>query len=406
MFVSFFPKPSLFFPLVLLWGIAMVLLWYFGGAEFGRHFGMPPAEADAEPIIGVKVFISPPFLWFYLYFTITSAIFGGFWYIFSPHPWQHWSVFGSALILFVTYFDVQVSVAINAWYHPFWNLIQQGLSESGSVQAQDYYWALVDFAGIAFLAITVGTLSIFFVNHYVFRWRTAMNNYYMTNWSRLRRVEGAAQRVQEDTMRFAKTLEGLGVSLVGSIMTLIAFLPILFKFSETVNDMPIIGTVPHALFWAALLWAILGTGFLLLVGIKLPGLEFNNQRVEAAYRKELVYGEDEPDRAAPLTVTELFHAVRRNYFRLYFHYVYFNLARIFYFQADVIFPILILIPSIIAGKLTLGLFQQILNAFNKIRSSFQYLVNSWPTIIELLSVYKRLRAFEKILNEDKVDMFK
>jgi len=234
MFVSFFPKPALFFPLVLLWTIAVVLLWYFGGEEFGRHLGLPPAEMDADPIIGVKVFISPPFLWFYLYFALSAAIFGGIWCVINPHPWQHWSIFGSALILFVTYFDVQVSVAINAWYHPFWNLIQQGLSEPGTVQATDYYWALVDFAGIAFLAITVGTLSIFFINHYVFRWRTAMNSYYMANWPQLRVIEGAAQRVQEDTMRFAKTLEGLGVSLVGSIMTLIAFLPILFKFSEIV----------------------------------------------------------------------------------------------------------------------------------------------------------------------------
>ena len=30
-----------------------------------------------------------------------------------------------------------------------------------------------------------------------------------------------------------------------------------------------------------------------LVGIKLPGLEYNNQVVEAAFRKELVYGEDD-----------------------------------------------------------------------------------------------------------------
>ena len=35
-----------------------------------------------------------------------------------------------------------------------------------------------------------------------------------------------------------------------------------------------------------------GTVLLMVVGIKLPGLQFNNQKVEAAYRKELVYGED------------------------------------------------------------------------------------------------------------------
>ena len=232
-----------------------------------------------------------------------------------------------------------------------------------------------------------------------------MNDYYMAHWPKLRTIEGAAQRVQEDTMRFSTTLEQLGVSLVRSIMTLIAFLPVLFTFSEKVSDLPIIGHVPHALVWAAIIWALFGTGFLALVGIKLPGLEFNNQRVEAAYRKELVYGEDFAERAEPATVRELFQAVRHNYFRLYFHYVYFNVARIFYIQADNIFPTLILVPSIVAGKLTLGLMNQILNVFDQVRNSFQYLVNSWTTIIELLSIYKRLRSFEAKIGGEPLPKF-
>jgi peptide/bleomycin uptake transporter len=32
-----------------------------------------------------------------------------------------------------------------------------------------------------------------------------------------------------------------------------------------------------------------------------------------------------------------------------------------------------------------------------VTSSFQYLVTSWPTIVELLSIYKRLRAFESAI---------
>jgi peptide/bleomycin uptake transporter len=86
--------------------------------------------------------------------------------------------------------------------------------------------------------------------------------------------------------------------------------------------------------------------------------------------------------------------VRRNYFRLYFHYLYFNVARIFYLQINNIFALVILGPSIIAGRITLGALNQITNAFSQVTSSFQYLVTSWPTIVELLSIYKRLRAFE------------
>ena len=200
-------------------------------------------------------------------------------------------------------------------------------------------------------------------------------------------------------MRFAKTTESLGVSLIQALMTLMAFLPVLLQLSSHVKSLPIIGSIPYALVWAAVGWAVLGTVILMLVGYKLPGLEFNNQKVEAAYRKELVYGEDYADRADPLTLKQLFSKVRFNYFRLYFHYAYFNLVRIWYMQLDNIYGLFVLFPSIAAGTITLGLMMQILNVFGKVRESFQYLIESWPTIIELLSIYKRLRAFESTLNK-------
>lgn len=394
MFVSFFPQPKLFFLSALGWSVFLVLVWFFLGDQLGAMFGFEPVAPDAPPIIGVSSFWSTPFLWFYLYFAAGVAIFAAFWHFFSPHPWERWSILGSALILFATYFQVQVSVAINDWYGPFYNLIQTALSKSAPVEISDFYGELITFAGIAFVAVAVGVLTRFFVSHYIFRWRTAMNDYYMSHWPRLRHIEGASQRVQEDTMRFSTTMEGLGVSLVDSVMTLIAFLPVLLRLSENVTELPFVGPVPHALVVVAILWSLFGTAFLALVGIKLPGLEFRNQRVEAAYRKELVYGEDNADRADPPTVVELFSNVRKNYFRLYFHYMYFNVARIFYLQTDNIFPYIVLAPTIVAGKITLGAMNQILNAFSQVRSSFQYLVNSWTTIVELLSIYKRLRAFE------------
>nr|WP_281198730.1 SbmA/BacA-like family transporter [Novosphingobium rosa] len=44
--------------------------------------------------------------------------------------------------------------------------------------------------------------------------------------------------------------------------------------------------------------------------------------MEAAYRKELVYGEDDPLRAQPPTLATLFDGMRRNYVRLYLHYAF------------------------------------------------------------------------------------
>jgi peptide/bleomycin uptake transporter len=396
-FVSFFPLPRLFLLSILVWITATVSFWYLGGAGLGTVFGLPPAAEGAAPIIGAAVFISTPFLWFYCYYAVAVLVFAAFWRAFAPHRWSRWSILGSALILFATYFQVQVSVAINTWYGPFYDLVQAALSKSRPVEIAEFYAGLMDFASIAFVAVTVGVLMRFFVSHWIFRWRTAMNDYYMGHWHTLHRIEGAAQRVQEDTMRFSATMENLGVSLVEAVLTLVAFLPVLLVLSANVTELPLVGEIPYALVVVALFWSLFGTGFLALVGIRLPTLEFRIQRVEAAYRKELVYGEDDRARAQPPTVQELFANVRRGYFTLYFHYMYFNVARIVYLQADNIFPFVVLAPTIVAGKITLGAMSQILNAFEKVRSSFQYLVTSWTTIIEMLSIYKRLRAFEAMI---------
>jgi peptide/bleomycin uptake transporter len=403
-FVSFFSRPKLFFWSAVLWTLAAVLFWFFGGAELGEKIGLGP-QPSGPPAIGISVFLSEPFLWFYIYYVLAVAIFAAFWMFYAPHRWALWSILGSALIIFTTYFQVQVSVAINNWYGPFYDLIQAALSKSRPVGLEEFYGYLVSFAGIAFVAVAVGVLTRFFVSHYIFRWRTAMNEHYMAHWGLLRPIEGASQRVQDDTMRFSTTTESLGVNLIDSVMTLIAFLPVLMRLSANVTELPLVGEIPYALVVVSIVWSLFGTAFLALVGIKLPGLQFRNQRVEAAYRKELVYGEDDSSHAQPPTVAELFSNVRRNYFRLYFHYMYFNVARIFYLQTDNIFPYIVLGPTIVAGKITLGAMNQILNAFEQVRSSLQYLVNSWTTIVELLSIYKRLRALDaKIRGEPLPDI--
>lgn len=314
---------------------------------------------------------------------------------FLSRHWWRWSIAGTALILFAIWYRVQLDVQINDWFGTFYDLIQKALTTPGSITPGQYWDQLGTFISIAMIYVTVAVLIDFFVKHYVFRWRTAMNDYYMAHWPKLRTIEGAAQRVQEDTMRFASIVEGLGVELMRSLMTLVAFLPILWALSDKITQLPFIGSIPHSLVWVSICWAVFGTLLLAVTGMLLPGLQFQNQRVEAAYRKELVYGEDDPGRASLPVAASLFQHVRRNYFRLFFHYLYFDVVKWSYIQVSVLVPLIAMGPTIIAGVITFGVMQQIARAFDKVTESFQYLVLSWTTIVELISVYKRLRAFEE-----------
>ncbi len=314
---------------------------------------------------------------------------------FLSRRWLPWSLLGTALILFATWYRVNLDVQINEWFGTFYDLVQKALGKPGSITLPEFWGHLMTFGRIALVYVTIAVVLDFFVKHYIFRWRTAMNDYYMAHWERLRHIEGAAQRVQEDTMRFARIMESLGVDFMRSMMTLVAFLPILWALSAKVTELPWVGPVSHSLVWVAIGFALAGTVVMALVGIKLPGLEFHNQRVEAAYRKELVHGEDDAGRASPAVAQSLFRNVRHNYFRLFFHYLYFDVVKWSYLQFGVLVPYIALGPTLVAGLITLGVMQQIVRAFGRVEQSFQYLVLSWTTVVELISVYKRLRAFER-----------
>jgi peptide/bleomycin uptake transporter len=314
---------------------------------------------------------------------------------FFSRRWMPWSILGTALILGATWYRVNLDVQINEWFGSFYDLVQKALGTPGSITLPEFWGHLMTFGRIAMLYVTIAVVLDFVIKHYIFRWRTAMNDYYMAHWHQLRHVEGAAQRVQEDTMRFARIMEGLGVDFMRSLMTLAAFLPILWTLSARVTELPWIGPVQHSLIYVAIVFALAGTALLAVVGLKLPGLEFQNQRVEAAYRKELVYAEDDAARASPPVVQKLFGDVRTNYFRLFFHYLYFDVAKWSYLQFGVLVPYIALGPTLVGGAITLGVMQQIVRAFDRVESAFQFLVLSWSTVVEMISVYKRLRAFER-----------
>ena len=298
---------------------------------------------------------------------------------FLNRKWQGWAWAGTAVILAAIWFKVELDVQINEWFGVFYDGIQDILKSPNSVTFPQFLAKLLVFAKIAGVSIVLTILLDFFSKHYIFRWRSAMTEYYEANWHWVRQVEGASQRIQEDTMRFARTMEALGESFIRAVLTLVAFL----------------GHVPHSLVFVALVFSIVGTVVLAAVGVKLPGLEYNNQRVEAAYRKELVLGEDDAMRAQPENLRVLFGAVRRNNFVLYAHYLYFDLVRWSYLQFAVVVPYMALGPSLIAGALSLGVLQQVVRAFGKVQDAFQFLVQSWTTIVELMSIYKRLREFER-----------
>ena len=305
-----------------------------------------------------------------------------------------WAYLGSAVILTSLWLSVQIDVQINEWFGGFYDMIQKALATPNAVTIEEYFGGLYSFAKLAALWIILGLATSFLTSHFLFRWRTSMVEFYHSVYDKARTIEGASQRVQEDTIRFSRIMEGLGTSLIESIMVLVEYFPLLMGLAVGIPIMWF-GEWEFGLVVSALIWAVGGT--LLMIGLawllRLVGIEYDLQKREAAYRKVLVIAEDDGT-IRPKSLDELFEGVRIIHFKSYLNYLYFNIGRLAYLQVNVLVAYIVLAPAIVAGVMTLGVMQQIIRAFGRVEGSLQYLFNSWPTIIELASVYKRLREFE------------
>ena len=312
-----------------------------------------------------------------------------------------WSWLGSFIILSSLWVQVKIDVKINEWFGVFYDMIQKALATPNAITIEEYWATLYSFITLAAMYIALYVLIIFFTSHYLFRWRASMVEWYHTVYDKAGKIEGASQRVQEDTIKFTRYMEDLGTSFIESVMLLIQFVPILLGLSIGI---PIFffGDWQYGLITGALLWTICGTLFLIGLGwlLRLVGIEYDVQKKEAAYRKILVIAEDDGN-IRPKTINELFEEVRSIHYLKYLRYLYFNIGRMAYLQANVLSAYVFLAPAIVAGAVTLGIMQQIIRAFGRVEGSMQYLIKAWPTIIELASVYKRLREFESKINQEE-----
>lgn len=311
---------------------------------------------------------------------------------FASKKWALWAYLGLAFLLSSIFIQTQINVAINEWYKDFYNILQN-IKEH---KIEDFYSAIQTFVFLAIPYVLIITITNYIASLYAFRWREAMTFSYIQYWKQKDdNIEGSSQRIQEDIYNFAKILESLGLASIRAIMTLIAFIPILWTLSTSIK-VPFLQDIAGSLVWIALLVSLGGLLLSWFIGVKLPGLEYNNQKAEAAFRKELVYAEDDRQKYAQTeTIFELFTGLKTNYHRLFLHYGYFNIWLYSFEQILVIVPYLIAAPSLFLGIIQLGVVVQISNAFSQVRSSFSIFITNWTEITKLRSIYKRLKEFER-----------
>ena len=357
---------------------------------------------------------------------------------------SHWKTLavawgGLVVVLGYSLFLAWIKAQINDFYTQFYDLMQMagtvaaiderdsGSGDFGALLA-DYraqVWAqLWRFAAIVAPLVGASPAAKWARSAWAFAWRAALMQAYLRAWDTTKEpIEGASQRLHEDTQRFCGALQGCLATLLDAVFTLAVFTPILLGLSAKVPPPVSCGLLDGAWLWlTALAAAGVGLGGAATFGQKLVGLEVNNQRVEAALRKDLVLLETTPavivgvpthalvgdgssQRAgevrhyAPSLYFGLtLQRLRRNYHALFRHFSLLNFWLSLYDQTMVIFPYLVAAPLLFADdpadRITLGTLVQLSNSFDKVFSSLSVIAENWGAVNEFRSVLRRLREFE------------
>jgi len=331
---------------------------------------------------------------------------------------------GLLVVVGYAFFLAMVKAQLNEFYSKFYDLLQKGGDvDPPSGEYEDTYAdyraqvakELWSFALIVAPLVSATPAAKWARSAWAFLWRAALMRSYLEAWDTQREpIEGASQRLHEDTQRFADGVEGCLTTLLDAVFTLCVFTPILLQLSVEVAAPVALGALTDAWLWAFAFFAsLVGLTGAAILGQKLVGLEVSNQKVEALLRKDLVLLETTPavivgtrpssdDRYAAFLPQTYFRntleSLQRNYFALFKHFGILNFWLSLFDQAMVIAPYAIAAPLVFAAdpdrRITLGTLIKMSNSFEKVFASLSVIAENWGAINDFRSTYRRLREFE------------
>tara|TARA_B110001452_G_scaffold49248_1_gene37605 strand:- start:2747 stop:3859 length:1113 start_codon:yes stop_codon:yes gene_type:complete len=292
---------------------------------------------------------------------------------------------------------------VNDWTGRFYNELQGAFAEHNSTDVTldeddslDEGWRslIVEWLFLSIPAVTIMPVVNWLTRIWAFQWRQAITADYIYRWRLLAKgaveLEGISQRVQDDAYQLAKGVDSFGQGVFNALLSLGTFVPLLWRLTSGMDTWPdgaIVGVNVGS--------NILGIGISSLVGRYLITLEYNNQAVEAAFRKELVYAEDGAAGYGTIEACrKLFSELRGNYYTLFLHLIYFELWSQTFDRATTLVPMLMLGHAVYEGELTLGSYMQIIGAYTTVQGGLSMLIHRWVEVNELLSVVRRLSELD------------
>ncbi|MEB3703054.1 ABC transporter ATP-binding protein/permease [Candidatus Bealeia paramacronuclearis] len=308
---------------------------------------------------------------------------------------------GSFLAAFVF-----TQLELNYWGNDFYTALQE-------FRMNDFFGLLKKFSYLAALAISTYVLAFYAQKHLELRWRKWLTHFYIQKWLSHRnyyhlllagsQTDNPDQRIAEDVGHFCSETIRLFLDAFRNILMLIAFLGVLWVLSGTLK-IPLgdkVLEVPGYMFWAGLIYAIIGSFISVKIGNPLVPLNYEQEKREADFRYSLIRFRENAEGIALYSGENSENQTFGNRFE----YVYDNFKSIikrsfmisgwisFYGQIAYVFPILLIAPRYFAKEVTFGALMQTIGACNHVNTALSFFVDQYPAIAHWKATTNRLLVF-------------
>jgi putative ATP-binding cassette transporter len=307
--------------------------------------------------------------------------------------------------------QVAISVRLSYFNRDWFNAIQDKNSEA--------FWSLLYTVFLFWAVIYIVSAIIEYVvqSQLMIRWRRWLTARYISDWlddgSHYRMAlagsgaDNPDQRIADDIDMFINKTYSFSISLLSSTSSLVSFSIILWTISA---NFTIPGTeiaIPGFLFWVAVAYSGFGTFVTHLIGRRLIGLYFNQQKYEANFRFSLARLREYAEQIALLKgepaerglLMHSFGDVIRNFLSIV------SLRKILmaftsgYGQISPLIPYVVAAPFYFIGKIQLGVLTQTASAFGRVEGSLSFFIDAYTSIADYLSVIHRLTGFDTSIDK-------
>jgi putative ATP-binding cassette transporter len=321
-----------------------------------------------------------------------------------------WTLLAAVIIIELSL--VGIDVLLNQWRNRFYNALQE----------KDWGVFVTEVGVFTILAASNVVLVVYqlYLNQWLqIRWRRWMTSRYLGEWLhdanhyRMQLQGDAAdnpdQRITDDVKLFVNRTLDIGVGLLSAVVTLGSFVFILWGLSREA-PLHISGRefdIPGYLVWGALIYAVFGTALAQWIGSPLVNLDFQQQRLEADFRFNLVRVRENSEQIALLAgesaerqrLLERFGRVVANWYGIMSRTKRLTSFTRSYAQAAEIFPYILAAPAFFADKIQLGGMMQTGSAFGSVQGAVSFFVANYRDLAEWRAVLARLDGFEAAIDK-------